>query len=198
MSFLSPLRLDCFRALFSGRFLALLAFTFTPDALLAAKWPALDPADLAARTPSVDPEAGAEILLREVELDDSDPEVTALEYFLRIKIFSERSLADFSKIEIFHGRNERISNIMARTHRPDGTVVELTRKDIFERDVIKTGDYRQKVKSFAPPDSRSARSSNIVIREFSKTAPEGCPCPSKPITRRAWCDCACVSTNIRG
>ena len=128
---------------------ALLALA--PGSLAAAKWPTIEPADLAARAPRVDPEAGAEILLREVELDDSDPEITALEYFLQIKIFSERSLAEFSKIEIFHDRNERISNLEARTHRPDGTVVELTRKDIFDRDVIKAGDYRQKVKSFAPP-----------------------------------------------
>lgn len=131
---------------------ALFALGLASATLVAAsRWPALDPADLADRAPRIDPEAGAEILLREIVLDDTDDDVTAIEYFVRIKVYSERSLEKLSKIEIFYSRDDRIHSLSARTHRPDGTVVELGRKDIFERDVIKTGDYRQRVKAFSPP-----------------------------------------------
>ena len=133
------------------RFALLAAFAFAPPQLSAARWPALDPAALAERSPRIDPEAGAEILLREVLMDDSDEEVTAVEYLVRIKLYSERSLEKLSKIELLYGKNQRIRDIAARTHRPDGTVLELAKKDIFDRDVIKAGDYRQRVKSFAPP-----------------------------------------------
>lgn len=135
-----------------SRFSALLAIVIAAASpALAQKWPKLDLAELADKTPRVDPEAGAEILLREVELDDAEDEFTAVVYYVRAKIYSERSLEKFSKVEIFYSRDDRIESLSARTHRPDGTVVELARKDVFERDVIKTGDYRQKVKAFAPP-----------------------------------------------
>lgn len=117
----------------------------------APKWPPLDPAERTDRTPRVDPEAGAEILLREIEMDDADPLLTAIDTFIRVKVYNERSLEKLAKIEIFYHRDERIQDLVARTHCPDGTIVELGRKDIFDRDVIKTGDYRQKVKAFAPP-----------------------------------------------
>ena len=123
-----------------------------PAALVAAsKWPPLDPADLAAKTSRIDAEAGAEILLREVEMDDADPILTAIDTFVRIKIYSERSLEKLAKIEITYSRDDQIQYLAARTHRPDGTIVELSRKDIFDREVVKSGDYRQKVKAFAPP-----------------------------------------------
>src|SRR5687768_16667903 len=62
---------SCVTRVFPHFLLLLLAFGC--QALLAApKWPALDPAELAEKTPRVDPEAGAEILLREVTLDDTD------------------------------------------------------------------------------------------------------------------------------
>lgn len=84
-------------------------------------------------------------------MDDADPLLTAIDTFIRVKVYNERSLEKLAKIEIFYHRDERIQDLVARTHRPDGTIVELGRKDIFDRDVIKTGDYRQKVKAFAPP-----------------------------------------------
>ncbi|HET7534869.1 MAG TPA: DUF3857 domain-containing protein, partial [Candidatus Didemnitutus sp.] len=135
---------NCFRVLLAALLLAAACPLF-------AKWAPVDQAELKDTKPRIDPEAGAEILLKEVEIrhhDFSDLEST---YHLRVKIFSTRGLDDFAKVEIPYDNDTTIKGIEARTIKPDGTVIELDPKEIFDREVIKTNKTRVKVKSFAPP-----------------------------------------------
>lgn len=121
----------------------------------ATDWKPLDPAHLALKQPKLDPTAAAEALLWEVrvsdELDGNRTPLTVSDHYLRAKIFSDRGREAFATIDIPFEKNVSVREIDARTIRPDGTIVELKRADIYERTLVKAGDVKVKVKSFAVP-----------------------------------------------
>lgn len=143
------------------------------SASAASKWPEFDrAAEFALTTPQIDPSADAEILLFEKVIDDSSMEETVTEHFYRIHIYTERGVDRLTKIELSHDRNTNLYGIEARTLHPDGTVTELGRKDIFNREVLRSGSTRTTVKSFAPP----ALSPGVVVEyryEERKSAKTG-------------------------
>src|SRR5688500_5493589 len=141
--------------------LAALAAALAPRAAGARgdkDWRPVDPADLTLPAPTVERDADAEALFWEVkvadEADGGDPR-TVLHHYVRIKIFNERGRESQSKVDIlapkFGGREIKINDIAGRTIKPDGTIVELKKEDIFERTVVKTGGLKVKAKSFAMP-----------------------------------------------
>ncbi|HYG81710.1 MAG TPA: DUF3857 domain-containing protein [Pyrinomonadaceae bacterium] len=121
----------------------------------AADWKPVDPAELALKTPVVEKDADAEALFWEVRVDDNPDGDLIFNHYVRIKIFTERGRETQSKIDILFGKifrsNIRIENIAGRTIKPDGAVVELEKKDIFERDIIRASGIKAKAKSFAMP-----------------------------------------------
>jgi hypothetical protein len=145
-----------------GAFLALvclmLALTSAAYARGDKDWKPVDPADIALTAPTVDKEADAEALFWEVkvadEADGGDAR-TVLHHYVRIKIFNERGRESQSKVDILApkvgGREIKISDIAGRTIKPDGTIVELKKEDIFERTIVKTSGVKVKAKSFAMP-----------------------------------------------
>jgi hypothetical protein len=124
----------------------LLALAFVAPPPLSARgdkdWKPIDPAQLALAAPAVEKDTAAEALFWEVkvadEADGGDPR-TVLQHYVRIKIFNDRGRESQSKIDIFapkiFGREVKISDIAARTIKPDGTIIELKKEDIFERTV---------------------------------------------------------------
>ncbi|MGC4071707.1 MAG: DUF3857 domain-containing protein [Nibricoccus sp.] len=117
---------------------------------MAAKWAPVPPEDLASDKPQVDPEAGAEILFREVVIMHNEIEEFERRYFVRAKIYSERGLDDFIKIDLPYDKKTDIRDIAVRTIKPDGQIIELGKKDIYDREIIKVGKERVKAKSFSP------------------------------------------------
>ncbi|HLP26308.1 MAG TPA: DUF3857 domain-containing protein [Acidobacteriota bacterium] len=129
----------------------MVASLFLP-ALHGASWPPIDSAELAATTPTIDPDASVEVLARESTIDDSDVYSTIADHYFRIKVFDKAGVDKLAKIEIPFDRNSTgVSGVEARTIKRDGTIVELKKSDVFEREVVKVGDVRRRVKSFAPP-----------------------------------------------
>ena len=131
---------------------------FTAAAVLpvrAADWKPVDPAELAMKTPVVEKDADAEALFWEVRVDDNPEGDLIFNHYVRIKIFTERGRETQSKVDIIFGRifrsNIRIENIAGRTVKPDGSFVELEKKDIFERDIVRASGVKAKAKSFAMP-----------------------------------------------
>lgn len=118
-------------------------------------WLPIDPADLALKEPKVEKDADAEAIFWDVRIDDSDEGALVFNHYLRIKIFNERGKESFSKVDIpfgkIFGRTIKVKDIAARTIKPDGTILELNEKDIFEREVLRASGIKQKVKSFAMP-----------------------------------------------
>lgn len=143
--------ITCLFFLFAGSF-------FNPIFAADNNWQPVSSEDLAMKTPKVEADADAEVLFWEVyvadEADGRDPR-TVLKHYLRIKIFTEKGREDHSKVDIPFGKipdndvDIRIRDIAARTIKPNGTIIELDPKDIFEREIIKANRLKIKAKSFA-------------------------------------------------
>jgi hypothetical protein len=117
----------------------------------ASSWAPLDPEELRRTASPLDAEAGAEVLIRDVDVDNDLFNGATIRYHVRIRVYNERGLEKVSKIDLPYARGTRISGLEARTIKPDGTVLELNRKDVYDREVARIGSYRERVRSFAPP-----------------------------------------------
>jgi hypothetical protein len=168
--------------------LALCLLAAVPALASDKDWKPVDPADLALKEPRVEKDADAEAIFWDVRVDDSSDEGLTFSHYLRIKIFNERGKEAFSKVDIpfgkIFGRTVKVKDIAARTIKPDGSIVELNEKDIFEREVLKASGIKQKVKSFALPgiepgviieyryrESYSFASANNLSLEFQREIP---------------------------
>jgi transglutaminase-like putative cysteine protease len=118
-------------------------------------WQPVSPEEISLKEPKVEKDADAEALFWDVRVDDSDEGSLVFTHYLRIKIFNERGKEAFSKVDIpfgkLFGREVKVKDIAARTIKADGSIVELSPKDIFEREVLRASGVKQKVKSFALP-----------------------------------------------
>jgi Domain of Unknown Function with PDB structure (DUF3857) len=150
-------------------------------------WRAVDPAELAMKTPVVEKDADAEAILWEVhvadEVDAGTPR-TVLNHYIRIKIFSDRGRESQSRIDIPYLSNWSIKDISARTIKPNGAVVELKKEDVFERTIVKASGLKIKAKSFAMPgvepgaiieyrwkEVRNDRLANYIRLQFQRDIP---------------------------
>lgn len=136
-------------------FLCLLAVSAAPALAVSDDWKPIDPAHLALKTSTVEKEADAEAIFWEVRIDDNPDGDLIFNHYIRVKVFTDRGRESQSKVDLIYGRifrNEiKINDIAARTIKPDGSIVELNKKDIFDRTVVKTSGLKYKARSFAMP-----------------------------------------------
>lgn len=117
----------------------------------AIDWIAPTPEELATTASTIDPDAGAEILYRVKQIDDSGSR-GATEEYIRIKVYNEKGVRELAKIDVpYDHKNERIRSIEARAIKPDGTIITIDKKDFYDREVIKYGNLRVRVRSFSFP-----------------------------------------------
>ena len=114
-------------------------------------WREVSPADLASKAPKVDPNADAEAIFWEVRVDDGSDTKLVMKHYLRVKIYTENGREKYSKVDIPFIKGVKIKDIEARVIKPDGSIVELTKADVFEREVAKADKIKVKAKSFAIP-----------------------------------------------
>ncbi len=131
------------------------------------EWRAITPAELQMKAPKVEADAGAEIIFWEVRIDDSS-ENLVMNNYIRVKIFTERGREKYSKIDIQFITGEKIKDVMARVIKSDGSIVELTKNDVFDREIVKTDKIKVKAKSFAVPGIESGA---IVEYRFKRIVP---------------------------
>ncbi|MEK6282866.1 MAG: DUF3857 domain-containing protein [Acidobacteriota bacterium] len=134
--------------------LALSLFLILPSSVFALgdDWRPVDPADLALKAAVVEKDADAEAILWEVKVADEvqgGTPRTVLTHYVKIKIFTERGRESQSKIDIPYLNGWSITDIAARTIKPDGTITEIKKEDILERLIVKEGGRKIKAKSFA-------------------------------------------------
>lgn len=127
------------------------ALAFNGTIVRAVDWLKINKAELAETTPKIDPETGAEILIRDVVLDYTSIEGTEETHYIRAKIFSERGIKYFSLVKIASKSDQKISGIYARTIKPDGTIVEVKSDDIHSREEFRNNEGRVRTKTFAFP-----------------------------------------------
>ncbi len=114
-------------------------------------WRPVTQAELTAKAPVVEADADAEAIFWEERIDDSSSDLDHRHY-VRVKIFTERGREKYSKFDIPYTRGIKIKDLAARVTKPDGTSVEITEKDIFDREIVKSGGIKIKAKSFAVPN----------------------------------------------
>ena len=135
--------------------LCLLALFAVPALASGDDWKPIDPTHLAMKAPIVESDADAEGIFWEVKMDDNENGDLIFNHYLRVKVFTERGRESQSKIDLLYGKlygsEIKISDIAARTIKPDGSIVELKKEDIFDRTVVKTTGLKYKSKSFAMP-----------------------------------------------
>src|ERR1700752_1429167 len=129
--------------------------SFAASIQAAAEWKPIDPAHLALKCSTVEKEADAEGLFWEGKID-ANPEVDLIfDHYLRVKVFTERGRESQSKIDLVFGKlyggEIKIKDIAARTIKPDGSIVQLKKEDIYERTIVKGSGLKYKAKSFAMP-----------------------------------------------
>lgn len=138
------------------------------SAAQAAEWPKVNKAELAETSSKIEPGADAEYLLRETTMerftfgqvdsnvieDAENIEITKYygivgmqdKHYARLKIFTEKGAKAFSKLEIPHDIDAKISGLAARIIKPDGAITEVKQEDFKDEDVGRT----TRKKTYAP------------------------------------------------
>jgi hypothetical protein len=118
-------------------------------------WQPIDSRVLAAKTPALDPQADAEVLFWRVWVEDEivtgyDAQ-TVLKHYVRIKVYTERGRDTQSQVDLTYSKRTLVNEVAGRTTKPDGTVLELKKDDIFERTVAKANGKKLNAQSFVLP-----------------------------------------------
>jgi transglutaminase-like putative cysteine protease len=120
----------------------------------AVDWQPISPEDLAATVSPIDPDAGAEIIYRYVEIDDAIKPHKYGTYhheYNRIKFYNDKGIAALGKIDVAYNHRQVVRNLMARVLKSDGTILNLDKKSFYERVIIKADGVRVDVYSFSVP-----------------------------------------------
>jgi len=133
---------------------ALLLLSCLPIA--ATEWRPVDPAELAAKTPRVDPAAEAEAIFWDIRIEDrvlGGQDVSlALNHYIRIKIFKELGKEKYATVEIPQYSRQTIQDVAGRTIKPDGTIIPLKKDAIFDRELVKIKGAKLHGKTFTLPN----------------------------------------------
>jgi uncharacterized protein DUF3857/transglutaminase superfamily protein len=111
----------------------------------AGGWPPITPEERALTKVEQDPEADAVILVRTRTgkiVKKADDTVNAMSYHWRLKVLNDRGKR-FAEVHIPAQKYSRVSNIEARTIKPDGTIVSVGADQIFEKLVSRIGGIRR-------------------------------------------------------
>jgi hypothetical protein len=84
-------------------------------------------------------------------LDDSQLDEFSLKHYIRIKVFTERGKESQSRVDLPFLGSARIKDIAARVIKPDGSILELKKEDVFEKTIVNANGLKLKAKSFALP-----------------------------------------------
>lgn len=141
------------RNIFTFLSISCLLFIFSQLVFSQSKdWREISPAELQMKTSQVEPDADAEAIFWEVRLDDSGSDDLIRSHYVRVKIFTERGREKYSKFDIPFFKGLKIKDLSARVIKSDGTITEIKKDDIFEREIVKASGIKIKAKSFAIPN----------------------------------------------
>ncbi|MEW6130159.1 MAG: DUF3857 domain-containing protein [Acidobacteriota bacterium] len=156
-----------FMFLFSFLLVAPFAFAAKP----AAGWKPVTPEDLRLTAKDLgDAEADAAILFREGVLNDDDNQGTSLRLYIRIKIFNDRGRR-FADIELPYKKElGKITDVSARTIKPDGTIIEVADRDIFDKLIFKSSTRTERAKVFT---LSGVEPGTIIEYRYRQTYPQG-------------------------
>src|SRR5215475_7872771 len=126
----------------------------TPAQAQVQAWKPIDPAHVALKAPVVEKDADAEAIFWEVYFRDEYNGSTADKIFsnyVRIKIFTQRGVENHGKVDIMYSNRGNVHDIAARTIKPDGSIIEMKKDAVFDREIVRLSGIKVKAKSFALP-----------------------------------------------
>lgn len=107
------------------------------------------------KAPLVDKDAGVEAIFWRVHVRDEVMGGQDLQrffyHYVRLKIFDEKGKEQAATIDLPFDDKTSIISVAGRTIKADGTEIELKKDSVYERDLIRAGRRRLRVKSFAMP-----------------------------------------------
>ncbi len=117
------------------------------------QWKPVDPAHVTLSAPTIEKDADAEALFWEVYVkDEYDGDLRTVFYnYIRLKVFTERGVEKHGKVDLLYFGRSGVRDIAGRTIKPDGTIVELKKDAIFDREIVRVSGIKVKAKSFALP-----------------------------------------------
>jgi hypothetical protein len=124
------------------------------SATIDAAWLPITDAERGMKAPMVEKDAGAEAIFWRVHVRDNlvDGDLQRVFYhYVRLKIFNEKGKEAAATIDLPFGNKTSIKAVAGRTIKADGTELELKKESIYERDLVRAGRIRLRVKSFALP-----------------------------------------------
>lgn len=117
-------------------------------------WDEIPAEELEASEPRIDPTSACEFLFRELKVDDAQADRTIFSYHNRAKIYSEAGVEAWRKIDIGYETGWYVTDLKARVIYPDGTVTNLSNKEVFKRQIYKNERFEGYAKSFSFPGLR--------------------------------------------
>src|SRR5580704_10272690 len=118
-------------------------------------WLPITDAERNMKAPVVDKDAGVEALFWRVHVRDEVVGGRDLQrvfyHYVRLKIFDEKGKEAAATIDLPFINKTSILYVAGRTVKADGTELELKKDSIYERDLVRAGRTRLRVKSFAKP-----------------------------------------------
>jgi hypothetical protein len=135
-------------------FLGCLIFLSDSAQAQVMAWKPIDPAHVALKAPVVEKDADAEAIFWEVYFKDEwdGSEINKIfSNYIRIKIFNQRGVDSHGKVDIMYSNRGNVYDIAARTIKPDGSIIEMKKDAIFDREIVRLSGLKVKAKSFALP-----------------------------------------------
>ena len=119
-------------------------------------WLPISDEERALKAPRVEKDAGAEVLLWRVRVVDevlgNRVDLQRVLYnYVRVKIFDDKGKEKASTVDLTYRDPGSILSVAGRTIQPDGTILELDKKAIQRRDLVRAGRASEKAVSFAMP-----------------------------------------------
>lgn len=152
----------------SSLFLTVTILLGLPSATRAAadEWLPINPADLATKDSPEKPGAHAIYLYREDIRDDLQSRDDIYE---RIKIFTDEG-KKYADVELpFYPDIYSITNVRARTIRPDGSIVEWNGK-LLDKTILKARGYKVQAKTFTLPEVEAGSIIEFKYRQSLESA----------------------------
>jgi len=110
-----------------------------------------------------------------------------LYHYVRVKIFTDRGREQQGTVDIPHLRPDGHRRRGWEDHQGDGTVVELRKDAVFERDIVRTGGLKVKALSFAMPAVEPGAIVEYRYKEIVPELPFTPACSSNCRYRPTWC-----------
>jgi hypothetical protein len=157
--------MPCTRALFACGIVAIVSGFSSNSANAQQKtlapgdfvtWLPISDAERQLKAPTVEKDAGAEILFWRVHIVDEllsgNRDIQRVFYhYVRLKVFDEKGKEKAGTIDLTYGNRGAIFDVSGRTMKADGSIVELDKKAIYKRDIVRAGALTRKAVSFAMP-----------------------------------------------